>query len=103
MALRRRTPRPVADAVREAVHQVEPATLLAMVQTAWEPAVGGRIAAEATPVGERNGVVTVACRAATWANELEMLGPELLQKLRAELPENADLEGLRFNAARDSD
>ena len=103
MTLRRRTPRPVADAVREAVRRVEPATLLAMVQSAWEPVVGGRIADEATPVGEREGVVTVACRSATWANELELLSPELVQKLRAELPENADLEGLRFNAARDPD
>jgi predicted nucleic acid-binding Zn ribbon protein len=101
MTPRRRSPRPMADLVRQAVGRAEPATLLAMVQTAWAPAVGEKIAKEATPVAEREGVVTVACRSATWANELELMGPEIAQKLRAELPSSADLRGFRFSAARD--
>ena len=96
----RRTPRPVAVAVNAAIGGAQPETLLAGVQTAWAGAVGERIAAEATPVSERDGVVTVACDSATWAQELELLGDHILARLRSELPAGAALSGLRFNAAR---
>ena len=59
------------------------------------------VAAEAEPVSERNGVVTVACRSATWAQELDLLQSELLERLRTGLAERGfegDLEGLRFTA-----
>jgi predicted nucleic acid-binding Zn ribbon protein len=41
----------------------------------------------AQPVSERDGVVTVACESAVWAQELELLAPDLLDKLRAALPD----------------
>src|SRR5919106_6982548 len=96
----RRTPRPVAAAVSAAVRDSQPETLLASVQTVWGEAVGEAIAAEATPVAEREGVVTIACRSATWAHELDLLGDQILAQLRSELPSEAPLRGLRFNAAR---
>ncbi|MGH2956659.1 MAG: DciA family protein, partial [Solirubrobacterales bacterium] len=58
-------------------------------------------AAEAAPVAERDGVVTVACSSATWANELDLLSDQILARLRAELPSGAALEGLRFTLRRD--
>jgi predicted nucleic acid-binding Zn ribbon protein len=98
----RREPTHVREALRAAVAPVAPATLLAAVQTAWAGAVGESIAAEATPASERDGVVTVACSSATWANELDLLGDQILARLRAELPSDAPLEGLRFTLRRDS-
>jgi predicted nucleic acid-binding Zn ribbon protein len=94
----RRRPRPLADAVAVARAQVAPQTLLAAVQSVWPDAVGPAIAAEANPVSERDGVITVACRSATWASELELLGDELREKIGSELPENAPFAGLRFTA-----
>jgi predicted nucleic acid-binding Zn ribbon protein len=98
---RRRAPRPLAEAVGEALDRAEPATLLAAVQSAWPGAVGEAIAREATPVSERDGVVTVACRSSTWAQELDLLGDQISGKLSQNLPDGSALAGLRFTASGD--
>jgi predicted nucleic acid-binding Zn ribbon protein len=98
---RRRTPRPLAAAVHSALERVEPATLLASVQRAWAGAVGEAVAREAIPVTARDGVVTVACRSSTWAQELDLLSDQILARLRAELPSDGGLEGLRFSVSAD--
>ena len=98
---RRRTPRPLAAAIGEAIERSEPATLLATVQSAWPEAVGEAIAREATPVAERSGVITVACSSSSWAQELDLLGTQILAKIRAKLTSEADLEGLRFITSDD--
>ena len=100
---RRRTPRPIAAALSAALERAEPATLLAAVQRAWPGAVGEAITREATPVSEREGVVTVACRSATWAQELDLLGVRILEQLRQNLPSGTSLEGLRFTASGEPD
>jgi predicted nucleic acid-binding Zn ribbon protein len=79
---RRRAPRPVARAIGEALERAEPATLLAAVQRTWPVAVGEAISREATPVAERSGVVTVACSSSAWAQELDLLGAQILEKIR---------------------
>ena len=99
----RRAPRPLAEAVKAALGEAEPATVLASVQTVWADVVGDAIAAEASPVAERDGVVTVACDSATWAHELDLLSDQILAQLDAKLPSAAGLRELRFNAARDPD
>ena len=91
-------PRALADAVRAVRGEVAPRTLLAAVQGAWRDAVGERVAAEAEPVAEREGVVTVECRAATWAYELDLLQVELLERLNGALAP-AEVERLRFVAS----
>jgi predicted nucleic acid-binding Zn ribbon protein len=96
---RRRAPRPLGEAVSAALEGAEPATLLAAVQRVWAGAVGEAIAREATPVSERDGLVIVACRSATWAQELDLLGARILQQVRDQLPSGAALEGLRFTAS----
>ena len=88
-------PKPLADALRSARAEVEPATPLAALQGAWRDAAGEEIASHAQPVAERDGVVTVACDAATWAQELDLLQTELLGRLRESLGEGA-CERLRF-------
>lgn len=96
MGRRRRTPRQLGDALRGAVESAAPATPLAAVQSAWPEAVGERIAAAASPVSERDGTVTVACESATWAQELDLLGGQIAERLRSQLPSEAAFERLRF-------
>jgi predicted nucleic acid-binding Zn ribbon protein len=95
--MRRRGPRPLSAALEALGHQATPPTLLARVQAAWPEAVGTAIAAEAQPVAERAGTVTVACRSAVWASELELLAPELLERLNGALDGagGEPLKGLR--------
>jgi len=94
----RRTPRPLGAALQTVLSGAEPATLLACVQSAWPGAVGDAVAREASPVSERDGVVTVACRSATWAQELDLLGAQILSQVRENLPDWARLEAIRFTA-----
>jgi predicted nucleic acid-binding Zn ribbon protein len=92
---RRAHPRALGDAVRAARAEAEPATLLAAVHSVWDRAVGDRIAREARPLREREGAITVGCRAATWAQELDLLQDELLERLNFELAPMR-VESLRF-------
>lgn len=78
-------PRRIGAAIAGVRAAAMPHTLLAAVQGAWPEAVGERIAAEAEPTAERDGTVTVVCRAATWAEELDLLHDELLGRLNAAL------------------
>ena len=95
----RRAPRPIGAALETVLQGAEPATLLAAVQSAWPGAVGEAVAREASPVSERDGVVTVACRSATWAQELDLLGGQILAQVKENLPEWAALEAFRFTAS----
>jgi predicted nucleic acid-binding Zn ribbon protein len=97
----RRTPRPVGAALQTVLSGAEPATLLAAVQSAWPGAVGEAVAREASPVSERDGVVTVSCRSATWAQELDLLGAQILSQVRRNLPDWATLDAIRFTASGD--
>jgi predicted nucleic acid-binding Zn ribbon protein len=94
----RRVPRKLGDALAATMSSVEPATTLAAVQAVWADAVGRRIAAEARPVSERDGVITVSCASATWAQELDLLSPDLLESLSGDLPEGSRPRSLRFTA-----
>ena len=79
--MRRPAPRPVAAALAQVRSDAEPPTVLARVQGCWPQAVGAAIAVEAEPVAERAGVLTVACRSAVWAQELELLSRDVLGRL----------------------
>jgi predicted nucleic acid-binding Zn ribbon protein len=92
-----RAPRRLEGAVRAVRADAGPATALAAVQSAWLEAAGATIAAQAEPVAERGGVVTVACRAATWAQELDLLQEALLERLNAVL-DGPEVSGFRFTA-----
>ncbi len=93
----RRSPRPAGSALRGVIETSAPRTLLAEVQSAWPRACGEAIAAEAQPVGERDGVVTIACRSATWASELDLMQNELRTRLE-ELVGEGRIAGLRLTA-----
>jgi predicted nucleic acid-binding Zn ribbon protein len=98
----RRAPRPIGAALETVLSGAEPATLLAAVQSAWPGAVGEAVAREANPVSDRDGVVTVACRSATWAQELDLLSGQILAQVRENLPDWATLEAFRFTVSGDA-
>ncbi len=85
----RRAPRQLADALASLTPALAPATALARIQEAWADAAGPAIASAARPVAERDGVLTVACEAAVWAAELELLAGEILPRLNARLGDGA--------------
>jgi predicted nucleic acid-binding Zn ribbon protein len=76
--------------------------MLARVQALWPEVAGPGMSAYAAPVSERDGVVTVACESAVWAQELELLGPDLLTRFEAALalepgrPAGGSVRKLRF-------
>jgi predicted nucleic acid-binding Zn ribbon protein len=82
--VRRLAPRPLSEALGPIRQELAPATTLARVQEAW-PLVGGRAAQEATPVAERTGTVTFACRSSVWASELSLMSDELRDRLNEAL------------------
>jgi predicted nucleic acid-binding Zn ribbon protein len=85
----RLAPRRLAAPVAALTADLAPATTLARVQEAWERVVGPAIAGSARPTSERDGVLTVICEAAVWAQELDLMGSELIGRLNAELGEDA--------------
>ena len=84
--MRRPAPRRLEAALADLRRHAAPATVLAEVQGCWDDVAGPAISAEATPVREHGGTLTVSCGSAVWAAELELLGPELLRGLNAALP-----------------
>ena len=92
---RRRAPRPAATALRAALDQAAPKTPLAALQGAWRETVGEQIAAVASPVSGRGGEVTIACSDSVWAQELDLMQGDLLERLRARLG-GAAPKSLRF-------
>jgi predicted nucleic acid-binding Zn ribbon protein len=81
----RHAPRPIAGAVQALAARLAPATLLADVQRVWEAAAGPAITAEAHPVSEREGTVTLRCSSAVWMQEIDLMGPALVAEINREL------------------
>jgi predicted nucleic acid-binding Zn ribbon protein len=94
---RRSAPRPATAALRAALDRAAPKTRLAATQAAWAETVGERIAAAAEPVSERDGTLLVSCSDPVWAQELDLMQGQLLDRLRDRLGEQAP-QSLRFRA-----
>jgi predicted nucleic acid-binding Zn ribbon protein len=95
--MRRREPRPAGHAIAALAERLAPQTLLADVQRVWAQAVGEIVAAQAEPTGERDGVLAVTCSSAVWAQELDLMAPELVARLNG-LLDRADVRGMRCRA-----
>ena len=85
--MRKASPHALGDTIRQLRDRALPATLLAAVQANWRTAVGEAIAEQAWPVRDKDGVITVECRAATWAQELDLLQDDLLERVNSTLDE----------------
>lgn len=94
----RTAPRSLASALDDLAATIAPASTLARVQEGWERAVGPTIAGAAQPSGERDGVLTVLCESAVWAQELDLMAVELVDRLNATLGVHA-LRELRCRCA----
>jgi predicted nucleic acid-binding Zn ribbon protein len=81
----RRAPRPLTLALTDLTGALAPATTLARVQGVWSEVVGPQVAAAATPAAERDGVLTLACSASVWAQELDLMASELLPRINQAL------------------
>lgn len=81
----RRAPRSLDAAFGRLADELAPETMLAEVQRVWSSTVGDSIAAEAQPTAERGGVVTISCSASVWAQELDLMAPQIVKRLNAEL------------------
>jgi len=81
----RRSPRRMTLALDRIRDELEPEGLLAEVQRVWREAVGGAIAQEALPTSERGGVLTISCSASVWAQELDLMGPAIVERLNQRL------------------
>jgi predicted nucleic acid-binding Zn ribbon protein len=90
----RRGPRSLGAAFDTLSRELAPQTLLAEVQRAWPQAVGPVIAAQAKPTSERRGVLTISCSASVWAQELDLMSAEILERLNERL-EGAEITRLR--------
>jgi predicted nucleic acid-binding Zn ribbon protein len=87
--MRKVAPRSLSVALEGLTSSLAPATTLARVQEVWERATGPAIAAAARPTAEREGVLTVSCDAAVWAQELHLMAGTLVPRLNAELGDEA--------------
>jgi predicted nucleic acid-binding Zn ribbon protein len=87
-------PRLLSGALQHLTEALAPATTLARVQEAWERTVGDPIAAAAQPTAEHDGVLTVTCSASVWAQELDLMASDLIERLNAALGSDA-IERLR--------
>ena len=96
--MRRTQPRSLSHAVAALADRLAPQTTLAAVQRVWPDAVGEVIAAQAEPTGERGGALTVTCSSAVWAQELDLMGPELVGRINAALGAES-VVSLRCSAA----
>jgi predicted nucleic acid-binding Zn ribbon protein len=83
--MRRAAPRSLSPALEGLVQSLAPATTLARVQGIWESTAGPAISAAARPTAERDGVLTVTCTAAVWAQELDLMAVELIRSLNSAL------------------
>ena len=92
-----RSPRRLGAALDRLVAEQAPQTLLAEVQTVWPDVCGAAIAARAEPVAEREGRVTIACENGAWAQELELMGDLLRERIDGAIGAGR-VSGLRFTA-----
>jgi predicted nucleic acid-binding Zn ribbon protein len=95
----RRTPRRAGSAIGALADQLAPRTTLAEAQRAWAQVAGPMLAKNAEPTSERGGSLTITCRSSVWAQELDLMAPELIAKLNARLGEGR-ITALRCVAAR---
>jgi hypothetical protein len=65
------------------------------LRLAWNQALGNTIAQQAQPLRLARGLLTVAVRSSVWVQELQMMAPEILDRLRQHRVGRA-VEKIRF-------
>ena len=96
--MKRRAPRGAGDAILALADQIAPLTPLSEIQRAWKMVAGDAIARNAQPTAERAGTVTITCASSVWAQELDLLSPDLIERLNDALSA-CSVTSLRCQAA----
>jgi hypothetical protein len=77
----------LAELVPSALPKTLPAhAKLARITALWERSVPPRVAREVVPVRFRDGTLHLHTRAAVWAQEVSLMGPKLVEQMRARDP-----------------
>ncbi|MGE5246868.1 MAG: DUF721 domain-containing protein [Verrucomicrobiota bacterium] len=71
-------------------------SLLVSLHKSWPDIAGPILAARAAPLRFRNGVLTIAVRNHSWAQELQLCKPALLAKITAATGPGSPVTDLRF-------
>ncbi len=71
-------------------------TLLVSLHKSWPAIAGPLVSAKAVPARFRNGVLTIAARNHSWAQELQLCKPVLLAKIVAATGPKSPVTDLRF-------
>jgi predicted nucleic acid-binding Zn ribbon protein len=82
---RARGPRPAGDAVRALAERLAPRSTLGDVQRVWDATVGESLAAVAQPTAEAGGTLTLTCESSVWAQEIDLMARDLLERLNEAL------------------
>ena len=97
--MRRLAPRRSASPLPRVVGDTRPLGLLAAVQSAWPPVAGPALAPPRPRSPSRPGSSPCACQSGAWAQELELLAPDLSGRLNEHLQASGEagrVERLRF-------
>ena len=92
-------PRSLGQAISDFRTDISPASRVASVQAVWNEVVGERISAVTEVIEEREGTVLIECKSSVWAQELELMAPRILARLKDRI-DGPVPEKLRFRAAR---
>lgn len=94
---RRSDPRPVGNVIESVLDDLglEAAAGAFRIGEAWSECVGPEAAEHSRPVGLRAGVVEVAVDTSVWSQQLQLRRTQILERLRAQLGEDAPKD-LRF-------
>lgn len=80
--MKRRDFRHIASALAGVTGRLSPQTELARAQAIWPDVAGESVAKNAAPIALKDKTLTLACSSSVWAQELELMGPELVKRLQ---------------------
>jgi predicted nucleic acid-binding Zn ribbon protein len=84
MARRRRPPQVVGDALQHVLQRIDPERRLAIFRI-WAAEVGDAVAKRASPVGFRDGILSVRVSGAAWMQELQFAKEDIRARLNRRL------------------
>lgn len=84
MARPRRPPQSVGDALQRVLQRIDPDRRLAVFRV-WAAEVGDTVARRASPVGFRDGILSVRVSGAAWMQELQFAKEEIRERLNRRL------------------
>lgn len=89
----------IGDILGRRVMEAAPSPVLNLLDLVkrWEEVVGPEIARQATPLRIHGGTLTLQASHPTWANELQLMALDLLEKIRDHCPQ-LPVKRLRFIA-----